>query len=134
MANGETTLNVNTTMTPAVAEAVENLISSLLQAEPIAAYQKARAAMDTHEVTQVLLKQYTAAQTDFRELQANGTLTQDHIDRMRQLQQEVQADPQVAAFVVAQFAARTFLDKLTDDLSDGLGIEFASLANASSCC
>lgn len=127
------TMEMSTTLSQPIANATDNLIIALLQAEPIAAYLKAKAAMDADETTQALLKQYAAEQSEFRRQQANGTLTQDRINKIRQIQQQVQADPQIAAFVMAQLPARALLDELTEELSSSLGLDFSSLANVSSC-
>ena len=126
-------MNVSTTLSQPVATATDDLISALLQAEPIAAYRQAKAAMDADETTQALLKHYAEGQSEFRQQQANGTLTQDRINQTRQTQQQVQTDPHVAAFVVAQFPARALLDELTEELSSSLGFDFSSLATVSSC-
>jgi cell fate (sporulation/competence/biofilm development) regulator YlbF (YheA/YmcA/DUF963 family) len=126
-------MNTSTILSQPVATATDDLITALLQAEPITAYRQAKAAMDADEATQTLLKHYAEVQSEFRQQQANGTLTQDRINQTRQLQQQVQADPQVAAFVVAQFPARALLDELTEELSSSLEFDFSSLANVSSC-
>lgn len=126
-------MEISTALSQPVETAMDDLITALLQAEPIAAYLKAKATMDADEATQALLKHYAAEQSEFRQQQANGTLTQDRINQIRQMQQQVQADPHVAAFVVAQFPARALLDELTEELSSSLGFDFSSLATVSSC-
>lgn len=133
MVNRENTLNTSMTRSHPVSDAADELINALLRTEPIAAYTAAKVAMDSDETTQALLKQYAAVQTDFRQQQANGGLTQDLINRVRLLQQQVQADPHIAAFIAAQLPARALLDELTEELSMNLGFDFSSLANVSSC-
>ena len=126
-------MNILTSLPQAVVTTLDELVGSLMEDESCIAYQRAKAAMDENESTQTLLKQYAEAQADYRQRQTNGSLTQNHVDRVRQLQQQVQADPRVAAFVAAQFPVRGLLDELTGELSSHLGFDFASFANVSSC-
>lgn len=135
MAEREITTNTSITLTPTVVAGIENFTASLLAADPMVAYERAKLAMETSEATQALLKQYAVAQSEFRQQQARGTLTQDLISRVRQLYDQVQADPRIAAFIRAQLEARTFLDEMTEELGKGLSVDFSSLANVtSSCC
>lgn len=126
-------MNISTPLPQPVVIAVDELVDSLMADESFMAYQRAKATMDENESTQTLLKQYAEAQADYRQRQMNGSLTQDHVDRIRQLQQQVQTDPHVAASVAAQFPVRGLLDELTSELSGHLGLDFASFANVSSC-
>jgi cell fate (sporulation/competence/biofilm development) regulator YlbF (YheA/YmcA/DUF963 family) len=116
-----------------VTTALDDLVLLLIETESFVVYQRAKAAMDENETTQMLLKQYAEAQAEYHQRQMNGSLTQNHIDRIRQLQQQVQADPYVAVFVTAQFPMRALLDELIGELSSYLGFEFASFASVSSC-
>jgi cell fate (sporulation/competence/biofilm development) regulator YlbF (YheA/YmcA/DUF963 family) len=116
-----------------VTTALDDLVRWLIETESFVVYQRAKAAMDENETTQMLLRQYAEAQSEYRQRQMNGSLTQNHIDRIRQLQQQVQTDPCVAAFVAAQFPVRGLLDELTGEMSSHLGFDFASFANVSSC-
>lgn len=63
-----------------------------------------------------------------------GTLSQEHLDHTRQLQQQIQANSHVTAFVTTQFAVRSLLDELTAELNAKLGFDFSTLANISSSC
>jgi cell fate (sporulation/competence/biofilm development) regulator YlbF (YheA/YmcA/DUF963 family) len=133
VAKGENIMNISTPIPEPVTTAIDELVGSLMVDESFIVYQRAKAAMDESATTQMLLKQYAEAQANYRQQQMNGSLTQNHIDGIRQLQQQVQSDPYVAAFVVAQFPVRGLLDGLTDELSSHLGFDFASFANVSSC-
>lgn len=126
-------MDISTPLPQSVVTALDELVGSLMEDESFIAYQRTKAAMDENTTTQMLLKQYAAAQADYRQRQINGSLTQEHIDRIRQFQQQVQSDPRVAAFVSAQFPVRSLLDELTGELSSYLGFDFASFANISSC-
>jgi cell fate (sporulation/competence/biofilm development) regulator YlbF (YheA/YmcA/DUF963 family) len=133
VAKGEKMLDISTPLHQPVMIALDELVGSLMADESFMAYQRAKAAMDENATTQMLLKQYAEAQADYRQMQMDGSLTQNHVDRIRQLQQQVQADPRVAAFVDAQFPVRGLLDELTGEMSSHLGLDFASFANVSSC-
>lgn len=126
-------MDISTPLPQSVVTALDELVGSLMEDGSFIAYQRAKAAMDENTTTQTLLKQYAEAQAEYRQRQMNGSLTQNHVDRIRQLQQQVQSDPRVAAFVSAQFPVRGLLDKLTGELSSHLGFDFASLGNVSSC-
>jgi cell fate (sporulation/competence/biofilm development) regulator YlbF (YheA/YmcA/DUF963 family) len=121
------------TLPATVFVAADDLIAALQETEAVAAFQRAKQAMDADPTTQSLLNDFQMAQMAFRQKQANQTLTQDDIDRIRALQQQIQADPQIAAFSTAQFPVRTLLDELAAEFSDNVGFDFATLANVSSC-
>lgn len=124
---------ISTPLPQSVVTALDEFVGSLMADETFVAYQRAKAAMDENESTQILLKQYAEAQAEYSQWQMNGSLTQEHIDRIRQFQQQVQSDPRVATFVSAQFPVRGLLDELTGELSSYMGFDFASFANISSC-
>lgn len=126
-------MNTSTRLPQSVAAAADDFIAALLQSEAILAYLQARTAMDSDEATQALLQHYSKEQTEFRRRQANGTLTQDQVNFIRLLQQQVNDNRHIAAFAEVQLPARALLDELTDELTTCLGYDFASIANASSC-
>lgn len=51
-----------------------------------------------------------------------GLLTQHHIDRIRQLQQQVTSAPAVNVFIATQSPARRLLEQLTNDLGNHLSV------------
>lgn len=130
---GMQTMNASTSIPQPVVIALNELVDSLTTHEAFVAYRRAKAILEENEATQMLLKQYAEAQAEYRQQQSSGSLTQAHIDRVRQLQKQVQADPCITAFVAAQFPVRDLLNALASDLSSSLGFEFASFANVSSC-
>jgi cell fate (sporulation/competence/biofilm development) regulator YlbF (YheA/YmcA/DUF963 family) len=130
---GKMTMNTSMILSQPVAIATDNLIATLLQSEPIAAYLHAKAVRDTDKTTQVLLNHYGKVLSELRQQEAKGTLTQESISQFNQLQRQVQTDQNVAALSAAQLPARTLLNELATELSDVLGLDFSSIANTSTC-
>jgi len=118
---------------PDLLKAAQVLAETLLRAEPIAAYQKARARLDADSEARALLERFLVAQAELRIRQARGMVTQVDVHKLRTLQREVQASSTLIAYVEAQQAAMAFLPEVNREISQLLGVDFASLAGPASC-
>lgn len=116
-----------------VETAAKTLVESLLQTPTMVDAQQAKRSMEEDAETQSLLKRYATAQSDLRSRQTSGSITQQDINFLRELQLQVQTNPKVTAFVEAQRFARFLLDETSSELSEALGIDFTAMS-ATSCC
>jgi cell fate (sporulation/competence/biofilm development) regulator YlbF (YheA/YmcA/DUF963 family) len=123
-----------TTLPPPLVEAIETLAAALFNTEPLAAYHRAVAALEADPDSTTLLNQFSAAQAEVRKRQGNGTITQFHLDRLRSLQRQVQANSTIMNYASAQQAALAYLPEVNLEISQLLGLDFASLAGPSGCC
>lgn len=113
--------------------ATHTLADALIQAEPLAAFHRAWKALNDDASATGLLDALTAAQPDMRRSQMNGGATQASVEHMRELQRQVQANSAIMAYVRAQRDAAAYLPGINADISNALGIDFATLSNAATC-
>lgn len=114
--------------------AIETLAAALIQAEPVAVYHQAKANLDADTESLNLLQLFSMAQSELRIRQAEGTVTQAHVGRLRDLQSQVQANPTIMAYASAQQAALAYLPEVNLEISQLLGLDFAAVAGPAGCC
>lgn len=113
--------------------AVEALSENLLAAEPFVRYDRAQILLNTNRQAKYLFEQLSIAQANIRSKVANGSVTQTDIDQLRALQGEVQQNPAIMDFARAQQTAINYLREINQEISQALGVDFASLARRSCC-
>jgi len=121
------------TLSPDVLAATEALAEQLLHAEPVVLYHRAKARLDNDTEARELLERFASAQADLRVRQSRNAVAQAHLDHLRTLQQEVQSNHIILEYAQAQQAAITYLPEVNQEISQKLGIDFASLTSRSSC-
>jgi cell fate (sporulation/competence/biofilm development) regulator YlbF (YheA/YmcA/DUF963 family) len=109
------------------------LAEQLLHAEPIVLYHRAKARLDRDTEARELLTRFASAQADLRARQSRNAVTQADVDLMRALQREVQSNHIILEHAQAQQAAAAYLPEVNQEISQLLGIDFASLAGPGSC-
>jgi len=114
--------------------ATEALIENLLAAEPIVAYHRAQIRFQADASARALIDRLSAAQADVRQKQSRREVTQSDIDQLRILQGEAQANRVIVDYVQTQQAAIGFLREINREISELLGVDFASLAKRPGCC
>lgn len=118
---------------PAVLAAAENLAAALVGAAPVAAYHHAQEQLETDPQARDLLKRFMDAQAEMRLRQARGTVAQNNVSLLRSLQREVQSNEIIMEFAARQQAAMAYLPEVNAEISQMLGLDFASLAGPASC-
>ncbi len=118
---------------PELKEAAQNLGNGLKNTPVLRAYADALTTMTADTEATILLDQLQELQADIRVRQSNGGVVQEDLVRLRQLQSQVQAHPTIAAFIEAQEQATAYLPQVNQEISQLLGIDFASLAAPASC-
>jgi cell fate (sporulation/competence/biofilm development) regulator YlbF (YheA/YmcA/DUF963 family) len=114
-------------------EATEALISNLVASEAFIRYQQAQARLNDDLQAHTLLDQLSHAQADLRKKQANNGVTQAEIDALRTLQERVQHSKTIMTYAQTQQEAVNFLREINNEISQLLGINFASFANHATC-
>lgn len=123
----------NSILSPELQEATEALALILLSAEPIVVYHQAKARFDSDPQARELIERLSAAQRDIRLRQAQGIVNQADLDRLRLLQRQVQSNRVIMDYARTQEAAIAFLPQVNQEISELIGINFASLAGPASC-
>lgn len=116
-----------------ISTATEQLAAAILHAEPIAAYQQAKARLDADPEAHELLERFARAQMDLRQRQAQNVITQADIDQLRALQRQVQSNQRIMDYAETQQRAIAYLPSVNQEISQLLGVDFASLAGPASC-
>lgn len=124
---------MQTVLSPSMQEAADALIGNLLASEAFIRYQQAQACMKEDRQARTLLEQLSQAQADLRKKQANNGVTQAEIDTLRTLQEQVQHNNVIMTYAQTQQEAINFLREVNDEISQLLGINFASFANHATC-
>lgn len=123
----------NSILPPALLEATENLALTLLASEPVVAYHRAKAHLDSDPEARELLERFSTAQRDLRQRQGNSGVTQADMDRLRTLQNAVQSNRIIMSYAETQQAAIAYLPEVNQEISQLIGVDFASLAGPASC-
>ena len=127
-------MNTNITkIPPDLLVATKVLAETLLHSEPLLAYHQAKTHLERETEASAFLERLFSAQNEFRVRQSNGSVTQADIDRLRVLQNEVQANKIIMLFVETQQAAIAYLPEVNKEISQLLGFDFAGMAGPASC-
>lgn len=113
--------------------AAETLASSILEAEPVAAYHQAKERLEADEAAQALLEQLITVQVQMRGEQANGSVNPAVVDRLRALDHQARNNQLIVDYVITQQTATAYLGEVNQEISQLLGIDFNALAS-SGCC
>ncbi len=114
-------------------QATESLIENLLASEAFLAYQQTQSAMNSDSEARGLLELLSTLQTALRHKQNANSVTQSDIDELRAVQTQVMANPVIMAFSRSQGDAVNFLREINQEISQTLGVDFATLAKQSTC-
>jgi cell fate (sporulation/competence/biofilm development) regulator YlbF (YheA/YmcA/DUF963 family) len=125
--------NSNLNLPSNLLTATERLATVITSAEPIAAYLQAKARLDTDPQARDLLECLSSAQSDLRMRQVNGNITQADLDHLRTLQLQVQSNHVIMDYTETQQAAIAYLPQVNQEISQLIGVDFASLVGPASC-
>ena len=122
-----------TTLSPELQEATQSLIENLLASEAFTHYQETRKLINEDEEARTLMERLSNAQSTVRQQQVNGNVGQAEVDSLRLIQQRVLRNPTILDYAQAQQEAVEFLREINGEISQLLGIDFASFANHATC-
>jgi cell fate (sporulation/competence/biofilm development) regulator YlbF (YheA/YmcA/DUF963 family) len=124
---------MQTVLSPQLQEATQSLIDNLLASEAFVHYQQAHARFNADSEARALLEQLTQSQARLRQKQGKGDVNQAEIDSLRLLQQRVQRNSIIMAYAQSQQEAVNFLREINNEISELLGLNFATFANHAIC-
>ena len=122
-----------TTLSPELQEATQAFIENLLASEAFMHYQETRKLINEDEDAHTLMEHLSNAQSTVRQQQVNGNVGQAEVDSLRLIQQRVLRNPTILDYAQAQQEAVEFLREINGEISQLLGIDFASFANHATC-
>ncbi|BCS51882.1 YlbF family regulator [Geobacter sp. SVR] len=127
-------METNTEKNPEnIISTAERLATALLRAKPITAYQQAKARLDADLEALKLIKSLSEAQVDLRMRQLRNAVSQEDVDQLRSLQRQIQSNQRIMDFAQTQQEAMAYLSAVNQEISQSLGVDFASLAGPASC-
>ncbi len=126
-------METNYSLPVEILTAAEQLAAAILRAAPIAAYKEAKARLDADNQARELMERYLTTQSDLRVRQSRNAVTQADVDQLRALQREVQSNRKIVDYAETQQAAIAYLPTVNQEISQLIGVDFASLAGPASC-
>jgi cell fate (sporulation/competence/biofilm development) regulator YlbF (YheA/YmcA/DUF963 family) len=118
-------------ISPELYDVTEALVNNLLASEAFTSYQQACIRLRNDMHAQSLLKQLSELQSELRQQQT--PLSPEDIRGLRSLQEEVQSDAVIRAYLQAQQDAANLLRDVNEEIRSLLGINFATFANHATC-
>lgn len=122
-----------TTLSPELQEATQSFIENLLASEAFMHYQDTRKLMSEDEEARTLMERLSNAQATVRQKQASGNVGQAEVDSLRLIQQRALRNQVILDYAQSQQEAVDFLREINGEISQLLGIDFASFANHATC-
>lgn len=122
-----------TPLPPQLQEATESLINNLLASEAFVHYQNAHARFKADQEACDLMDQLAKLQARLRQKQVAGEVNQAEIDSLRLLQQRAQRNSVIMDYSQSQEEAVNLLREINSEISQLLGLNFASFANHATC-
>lgn len=126
-------METNYSLPDEILTSAEQLAAAILGAEPIAVYKQAKARLDGNPEALELLERFLRTQSDLRARQSRNAVTQSDVDQLRSLQRQVQANRIIIDYAETQQTAIAYLPLVNQEISQLLGMDFASLAGPASC-
>ena len=124
---------MSTTLSPQLQEATQSFIEHLLASEAFTHYQAARTSIHEDSEANTLMERLGNAQATVRQQQSTGGVGQAEVDSLRLIQQSALRNPVILHYAQAQQEVVEFLREINGEISQLLGIDFASFANHSTC-
>lgn len=141
LAGREAAVDKGTEMTSAIGaisitmlEATSNLAENLAQSEPFLRFKAAESRLNADHEAMRLMTELSEIQQKVRTQQYSSGISEGDIKRLRALQSAVGANETIQDYGLAQELAVAFLREVNQEISQLLGIDFASLARRSSGC
>ena len=113
--------------------AVKNLAASIQYTEPINKYLTAREIYEKDPDARKVMEELSEHQRSIRQKQTDNSITSDDLQKLRSLQVKAQENKAISSFAFSQQEAIGYLHEINTEISNLLGIDFASLAKNTSC-
>lgn len=117
-----------------ILNAASDLAENLSQSADILGFRRAENALYSDLQAMQMLKDLSKMQQKVRDQQYNGSLVQADLATLRSLQVSVAENQAIQTYLASQEAAKAFLREVNQEISQHMGIDFASLTRRSSSC
>ena len=135
MANGAETKSAVKEIPTTVLEASSALAENLAQSEPFLQFKDAEERLNADPEALGLLKELSELQQKIRTQQNSSAVSESDLKRLRALQNTVSTNETIQDFGLAQELAIAYLREVNLEISQLIGIDFASLTRRpGGCC
>ena len=117
-----------------ILNAASDLAENLSQSADILGFRRAENALYSDLQAMQMLKDLSKMQQKVRDQQYTGSLVQADLAALRSLQVSVAENQVIQTYLASQEAAKAFLREVNQEISQHMGIDFASLTRRSSSC
>lgn len=115
-------------------EATSQLAENLVKSEQFLRFLEASRKFQNDNKATALLTEFSILQQKLRVQQRSTPVSEEDIKRLRELQNEIMTNETIQEKDLAEEYAVAFLREVNQEISNMLGVDFASLARRSSGC
>lgn len=115
-------------------EATTNLAENLSQSEPFLRFKAAAGRLEADPQATQLLADLSKIQQKIRKRQYSGAISEKDLAQLRSLQSAVSINETIQDYQLTQELAVAFLREVNQEISNLVGIDFASLTRRSGGC
>ena len=119
---------MNTSTTAELASATSAFVASVLDDPSVVTFRAAEQAMETDPEFTELRDRYNEHAERFQQKQADGTLEQDDIAAIRELQNRINSHPVAERYIAAREEIAALVRDCNKEISAVLGFDFGSAA------
>lgn len=128
------TTTVKASLSNNLLEATYALADNLVQSEPFLHYQEADRKLHNDKESMRLLEEFSELQQKIRAQHNSVGIAENDIKRLRELQLTIGANETIQGRANSQQIAVALLQEVNEEISNLLGIDFASLTRRSGGC
>ena len=125
---------INTVMEATLQQAAKAFSDAIKTDETVSRFFEAKEAYDSNDEVYQLRLQYTQLVHDLRMKQNEGTLGEEDISGLRELEQQVNNHPETQKLSQAQSSAIELLQSCNTRISERLGFDYGSSAASAKGC
>ncbi len=114
--------------------ALNNLVEKIRFSESVNNYQIALKQFTQDTAAHKIMEDLSAFQKEIRQKQNNNQITPQDLEKLRSMQTKAQENKVITSYAHYQEEAIGQLREINAEISNLLGIDFASLAKKSNCC
>jgi cell fate (sporulation/competence/biofilm development) regulator YlbF (YheA/YmcA/DUF963 family) len=113
--------------------ALNTLAKNIQYTEPVNRFLTAKENFDQDSSARKIMEELSEQQRMIRQKQTANSISADDLEKLRSLQVKAQENKTISTFAFAQQEAIGYLRELNTEISNLLGIDFASLAKNTNC-
>ena len=127
-------MTVKTNIPEKLELALNNLAEKIKFSEPVNAYQIALDQFTQDAEAHKIMEDLSAFQKEIRQKQSTNQILPTDLEKLRSLQTKAQSNKVITTYAHSQEEAIGQLREINAEISNLLGLDFASLAKKSNCC